>query len=182
MEDNIREEIDNNFALQLEKAEKGEPNAQYFVGRAYLTGDGIQKDESIGSVWVFKAAHNGQIDAVTMIKSLKDEVNKEKVNIKYLFKLGISCAMYAADSGEKEAIEIRNEVMHKAEVENNPDMQFLLSILYSKGISFTKDMGQCYVWLSKAAMNGQEEAIVILHKLNKSILERFGAGVVFFLF
>ena len=47
----------------MEEAEKGLASAQYMLGRRYLYGDGIAKDEEQARRWLEKAAAQGDLDA-----------------------------------------------------------------------------------------------------------------------
>ncbi|HKJ88587.1 MAG TPA: hypothetical protein VKA48_08780, partial [Gammaproteobacteria bacterium] len=40
-------------------AEAGAPRAQYYLGRMYSWGHGVQRDETIASRWILKAARGG---------------------------------------------------------------------------------------------------------------------------
>jgi TPR repeat protein len=42
-------------------AKQGDGNAMYWLGRAYVEGTGVPKDENLGLMWISKAAANGHI-------------------------------------------------------------------------------------------------------------------------
>jgi uncharacterized protein len=43
---------------------KGDPKAQYNLGRAYMTGEGARENLLCAQKWLKKAAHNGHARAV----------------------------------------------------------------------------------------------------------------------
>jgi len=56
---------------QLEQAEKGLPSFQYEVGKRYLRGDGVEKDEAKARAWFEKSAAQGESLAVKALAELK---------------------------------------------------------------------------------------------------------------
>ena len=47
----------------VEKAEKGDSTAQYFLGAMYAKGEGVPKDNAEAVKWFRKAAEQGHTDA-----------------------------------------------------------------------------------------------------------------------
>ncbi len=58
------------FEAQMKRAEQGSSYAQYELAVRYLTGNGVEKDESAGRSWLEEAARNGSSDAVRKLQSL----------------------------------------------------------------------------------------------------------------
>jgi len=52
-----------NFEVWKSASEKGIPEGQVLLGRCYLNGFGVQKDEAVGAIWICKAAENGLAQA-----------------------------------------------------------------------------------------------------------------------
>lgn len=44
-------------------AQQGNPDAMQWLGRCYLSGEGVPKDENLGIMWIAKAASNGHVIA-----------------------------------------------------------------------------------------------------------------------
>lgn len=55
---------------QLEQAEKGLPSFQYEVGKRYLRGEGVEKDEAKARAWFAKAAAQGESLAKKALEEL----------------------------------------------------------------------------------------------------------------
>jgi hypothetical protein len=58
----------DDFKGVCEAAEKGDRDAMYYLGLMYLRGDGVEKNEGTGGMWLLKAAEKGQEDAVGLLK------------------------------------------------------------------------------------------------------------------
>ncbi len=58
------------FEAQMKRAEQGSPYAQYELAMRYLTGNGVEKDESTGRIWLEEAARNGSSDATRKLQAL----------------------------------------------------------------------------------------------------------------
>ena len=52
-------------------AERGSPDAMQHLGRCYLSGKGVPKDENLGIMWTAKAASLGHVIAGFQIESLR---------------------------------------------------------------------------------------------------------------
>ena len=59
--------------FEMQEAEKGNPSAQYMLGRRYLYGDGVTKDEKEGRRWLQASAVQGNPDAQTKLQSLASQ-------------------------------------------------------------------------------------------------------------
>ena len=51
------------FVVFAAAADRGNTDAQYWVGRAYLDGKGVPPSRHTASVWLEKAADSGHVDA-----------------------------------------------------------------------------------------------------------------------
>lgn len=51
------------LAFQQEQARQGSPSAQLALGRRYLAGDGLERNEAVGRVWLEAAARQGSTEA-----------------------------------------------------------------------------------------------------------------------
>lgn len=52
-------------------AQQDYPDAMQWLGRCYISGDGVPKDENLGIMWIAKAAAHDHVIAQTQIKGLK---------------------------------------------------------------------------------------------------------------
>jgi hypothetical protein len=115
----------------LAKAEAGGAEAQYQLGKAYYSGDGVRRDYSQAEFWWHKAAVQGDPDAQFMLGGL------------YHFGQGVP-----QDSAQAFAW------VKKAADQGHTDAEFFISTCYSEGWGVPKDDEQGIVWLRKAAEQG----------------------------
>ena len=67
-----------NLELLLEQANNGDAMSQYKLGRAYESGDGVEKDLTTARMWYQKSADNGYKNAEVKLRLLS--VQQESVN------------------------------------------------------------------------------------------------------
>jgi hypothetical protein len=116
-------------------AERGDPEAQYRIGRMYEFGNGYPKDQAQGIAWIRKAAAQNHADALQelgVIYATGDGVKQDDVQAVAWFRK-------AADLGE-------------------PTAQYNLGLLYAKGQGVTKDYAQAIDWWRKSAVQGNADA------------------------
>lgn len=58
------------LAFQQEQARQGSPSAQLALGRRYLAGDGVERNEAVGRVWLEAAARQGSTEAQDALREL----------------------------------------------------------------------------------------------------------------
>jgi hypothetical protein len=116
-------------------AERGDQEAQYFLGFLYDHGRGVRQDDIEAARWYRKAADQG--------------------NAKAQLQLGI---MYANSQGVQRNYAEAARWYQKAADQGNADAQYNLGILYSNGQSVPQDTTQARAWMQKAAVGGIEEA------------------------
>ena len=119
----------------LEKANLGNPEAQYQLGKACLEGNGIAKDTRKGREWLEKAANGGYAAAQYEIgkagRDSKDTAVETKVDMGWLKK--------AAEGGFAAA-------------------QYDLALAYREGKGVDKDESLSRDWLRKSAASGYAPA------------------------
>jgi TPR repeat protein len=116
-------------------AERGDPEAQYRIGRMYEFGNGYAQDKALGIAWVRKAADQGHVDAeqeLGVVYATGDGVAQDDVQAVAWFRK-------AAEHGDATA-------------------QFNLGLMYAKGQGVTKDYAQSVDWWRKAATQGNTDA------------------------
>lgn len=59
------------FWLEL-AAEQGYADAMNWLGRCYIHGDGIEKNENVGMMWLAKAAANGHAISKAQMKTIRN--------------------------------------------------------------------------------------------------------------
>jgi TPR repeat protein len=58
----------------LQAAKQEHPDAMQWLGRCYLSGDGVPKDENLGVMWIAKAAAHGHIIAQVQMAGLRPQL------------------------------------------------------------------------------------------------------------
>ena len=126
---------DGLFDFQMKLAEKGNAEAQFKVGEMYETGFGVKEDKAAATDWITKAAAQGH----------------ETANFKLLYwdieKNGIT--------GDNKAKVADLEAKAKG---GNPQAQYYVGKMYSRGVGKKRDANKAIDWLNKAALVGVLEA------------------------
>jgi hypothetical protein len=65
-----REANERRVTIEVQEAEKGDATAQYMLGRRYLYGDGVPKNEQEAHHWLQAAATQGNADALAKLQTL----------------------------------------------------------------------------------------------------------------
>ncbi len=124
-------ETDRDVAMQWfqRAAEQGHKDAQYNLGVSYLTGRSVERDPLQAVRWLQAAADQGQSSAVVALGLLRLEgdegITQDQVAAARLFR-------QAADSG-------------------NPQGQYFLAVLFTRGLGVEQDPVEAYAWLEMAS-------------------------------
>lgn len=132
------DKADRLFELVLlkDRAEEGEPEAQFELGRRYLQGVGLERNDIMALHWVRAAAEQGYARA----------------------QAGLGW-MYAVGRGV-ERDETQSFVWYeRAAKEGYPVAQRMLGKYYEKGIGAEKDRAMAKTWYEKAAVQGDEKSV-----------------------
>ena len=113
------------------RAEKGDVEAQYFLGGMYGEGEGVTKDEVEAVKWFRKAADQGLADAQ--------------------FNLG---AMYRTGRGVAKDVVEAVKWYRKAAHQGLANAQFNLGGMYATGQGVAKDVVEAYKWWLLAGAQG----------------------------
>lgn len=62
---------DSLLSYQRSEAEKGNPQAQFALGIRYLTGNGVEQNQSLAQQWLEKASAQGNLKARSKLRELK---------------------------------------------------------------------------------------------------------------
>jgi len=123
--------------------------ARFYLGIRYLTGDGVEKDETQAVQWFQKAAGQENADAQYWLGRC------------YLTGVGV-------EKDPTQAI----QWFQKAADQENADAQFWLGLCYLTGEGVEKDESQAVRWFQKAAEQGHAEA-----QFNLGECYRNGVGI-----
>jgi TPR repeat protein len=130
-------------------AERGDPEAQYRIGRMYEFGNGYPQDKAQGIAWIRKAAAQGHVDAeqeLGFVYATGDGVKQDNVQAVAWFRK-------AADHGDATA-------------------QYNLGLLYAKGQGVAKDYARAVDWWRMSAVQGNADA-----QLKLAVVYHNGEGV-----
>ena len=116
-------------------AERGDPEAQYRIGRMYEFGNGYPQDKAQGIAWIRKAAAQGHVDAEQ--------------------ELGV---VYATGDGVKQDDVQAVTWFRKAAEHGDATAQYNLGLLYAKGQGVARDYAQAADWWRKSATKGNADA------------------------
>jgi TPR repeat protein len=116
-------------------AERGDPEAQYRIGRMYEFGNGYPQDKAQGIAWIRKAAAQGHVDAEQ--------------------ELGV---VYATGDGVKQDDVQAVAWFRKAAEHGDAMAQYNLGLLYAKGQGVARDYAQAFDWWRKSAAQGNADA------------------------
>ena len=119
----------------LDRAEKGDAQAEYMVGRMYYYGNGVTQDMEKAAEWQARAAAQGNVSAE--------------------YVLGL---MYSTGEGVHKDKEKAVEWISKAAEQGLAEAQHALGMMYRAGEDVPQDNTKAEMWLSKAAAQGHEEA------------------------
>ncbi|MGH6742713.1 MAG: tetratricopeptide repeat protein [Bradyrhizobium sp.] len=116
-------------------AERGDPEAQYRIGRMYEFGNGYPQDKAQGIAWIRKAAAQGHADAEQ--------------------ELGV---VYATGDGVKQDNVQAVAWFRKAAEQGDATAQYNLGLLYAKGQGVARDYAQAADWWRKSGAQGNADA------------------------
>ena len=126
---------DSDFEELLEKAENGDAESQFQVGRSYFIGDGVDDDDEEAVYWYEKAAENGHVEA--------------------MYELG-QC--YSLGMGVEEDEEEAVSWYRKAARKKHPGAMYELANCYYYGNGVTENVARAKEWYRKAAEAGNKDA------------------------
>jgi hypothetical protein len=153
-------------------AERGDPEAQYRIGRMYEFGNGYPQDKAQGIAWIRKAAAQGHADAeqeLGFIYATGDGVKQDDVQAVAWFRKaaehGDSTAqynlglLYAKGQGVAKDYTQSVEWWRKSATQGNADAQFKLAVVYHTGEGVARDEVSALANATLAARNGDKENI-----------------------
>ncbi|HJH04394.1 MAG TPA: sel1 repeat family protein [Victivallis vadensis] len=146
-----KKEYTKAFQLFLEEAKKGDAEAEFWVGRCYDRGEGVQKNYQAALEWYTRSAEQGYFKAQHNLAILYYEGKGIKRDDGKAF----HWAMKAAEQGDAKS-------------------QYAVARMYFSGEGVPVNFVEGKKWLIKATEQGNEEAIALLKKIdnipNKSLV------------
>ena len=113
-----------------------DPVGQYFLGRMYLAGEGVEQNKDRAFLWFFEAAKQGYATAQCMIG--------------YFYRYGL---------GRPRNTTLAIDWLKKGAAQEHPTSQAALAEIYLENNKFTKDESQGLELLMKAVKNGSAVAM-----------------------
>lgn len=157
----------------LALASAGDAAAQYAVGRAYLLGSGIEKNDIEGDEWIEKSALQNYVEAqyflgLQMESRFHNELEPSLEKAVHWFtkaaEAGNADAQYSlalifiSNKSVAQNVDDAIKWFKKSADNKNAEAALYLYDLYSKGTDVTKDDAEALRWLMKAAELGSRDA------------------------
>lgn len=135
------------FDLFLTEARKGDTAAEFWIGKCYEQGEGVNKSYQSAIEWYMKAAEQGHATA--------------QYNLAYRY--------YHENNGltRKKAFYWYRKAAEQGLVE----AQFKLATMYYEGIGTEVDYDMAKAWLEKAAAQGHDYATSVLKDFEQKRME-----------
>ena len=168
------------------KALQGDIDAQYYLGKRFYDGDGVERDYEEAFKWYSKAAENGHAGAQCSVAEMYecalgvDEDHEEAARwYQMAFENGhpevkdslceeyYTIAKYFCGDYEESI-----KWYFKAAELGHSDSQFYLGVMYENGRGVTKDDSEAVKWYRKAAEQGDVDA-----QFNLGLMYEDGRGV-----
>ncbi len=146
-------QADGLFDFQMKLAKKGNAEAQFKVGEMYETGFGIKEDKVEAMNWTSKAADQGH----------------ETANFKLLY-------WDVEKNGVNDANRVSYEALKTKANEGNPQAQYYVGKMYSRGVGVKRSSNKALGWLNKAALVGvleaEREATLVKENQQRWLIEK----------
>jgi len=183
------------WSKALEKSAKaGDVEAQFTVGNAYLTGDGVKQNLKKATQWLFKAAQAGQADAIKALCTYYSDALEQvaaagnadaQFALANFYETGNGVAQNnetaikwygkAAVQGSQEAkpkiLVVYNEALDTLAAAGDADAQFALANFYAEGNGVAQNTAVALDWYGAAAAQGNAEA-------KQKVLGSYSSGLV----
>ena len=176
---------DDDLATTLAKAQQGDADAQFNLGKMYYDGKGVSQDYAQAHSWLLKAAEQGHARAQNGIGLLYEygygvsqdyaqavawyRKAAEQGFARGQYNLGV---MYYNGNGVKQNYAQAVAWYRKAAEQGYASAQCDLGYMYDKGNGVTQDYAQAVAWYRKAAEQGYARA-----QYNLGVMYYNGNGV-----
>ena len=154
-----------------ERAERGEPDAQYELGRRYDEGDGMARDGEKAVYWYRKAAEQNHMEAQNNLGVCYEDgvgvrqdfqeaarwyrKSADQGNLYAQYNLA---QLYLGGKGVEKSMRQAAEWLSLAAVQGDADSQYALGLLYLRGRGVEKAPDQAAILFRQAADQGCAEA------------------------
>jgi TPR repeat protein len=132
------------LAWLRQAADQEHAAAQAALGRAYLEGTGVNKNEMKAAIWLTKSAQQGNAMAQNALGTL-----------------------YVNGTGVEENVAEGLKWIRMSADQDFSGAQYVLGQMYEKGIGVPEDLVEAGIWYQKAAAQGSEGAKARLEELVK---------------
>jgi hypothetical protein len=142
-----------------QRAEKGDPAAQWRLGAMYDGGIGVPRDGTETEKWYRRAAESGYARAQNSLGSAYQADRRYSEAVGWYQKaadqgdaLALNNLAYMYDLGLGVTQDRRHafELYMKAANQGNPEAMFNIAVVYGAGQLGDKDLSQAYVWTLRA--------------------------------
>ena len=137
--------VGSGFFAVLDKANQGDLNAQFEVGRMYAEGDGIEQNYTKAAEWYQKAALRKHAMAQNNLGDL-----------------------YRDGNGVRQNFAKAVELYEKAAARNNEYALYNLGMMYERGYGVGRDLNKAREYYEKALAHGNEDAKSAIANLGSS--------------
>ncbi len=164
------------------EADKGNTEAQSWLGSLYANGEGVEVDVANALAWYEKAAEQGHAMAQANVGAMYymgqgTDKNIEKAlqwlsaaaennDVNGLFNLAV---IYTKGEEVDENLKYAAELYRKAAEQGHYPSQSRLGYMYAHGQGVEKDRVQAYLWLTLASQHGIGTALNELETIVKSM-------------
>lgn len=138
----------------VEKAEMGDPESQYNLGRVYQWGKGAQKNEQEAIYWYFKSADKEYPKAMTKIgwyylnNKIDDPLKDQSVT---KTDPEISFSRSSSTTNQPQHLQKALTWLMKAAEKEEPGAKYLIGEMYAKGIGLEKNESEAIKWWEESA-------------------------------
>ena len=159
-------------------ADKGDSEAQAWIGSCFANGDGVGVDDAKALFWYEQAADQGNLLAQANVGAFYfmgrgTEKNIEKAihwltlageggDLNGLFNLAY---LYSHGEGVEQNLKLAAELYQKASELGHYPSQSRLGYMYASGEGVEKDRVQAYLWLTLASQHGIGTALEALESV-----------------
>ena len=138
--------FDDKVEERQQKAEAGDPKAQYRLGLAYLTGNQVKVDVNKAVLWLDKAHKQGYVKASHRLGEIHASDKEGHKNYKKAYSYFLAAAK-----------------------KDYPESQLELALLYRDGKGTSVDLTEASKWAEKAEKAGIADAKALSEQLAKAI-------------
>lgn len=194
----MKGDFDKAFHIWHEHAEKGDADAQAWIGAMYANGDGRDMDYGLANSWYLRAAEQGHAMAQANVgaayytgtgveKNLDTAVHwlseaADAGDLNGLFNLAVLYSKGEVLPGDDKAAQKRAAELYQMAAERGHyPSQSRVGYMFSVGKGVSKDRVQAYLWLTLASQHGIGTALDALETVVKSMSsEEKEAGAILF--